>query len=684
MSSDPAENSSTIEIRGACHHDCPDTCAWEVTVAKGRAIRLRGAADHPTTRGSLCPKVNRYLDRVYHPDRLLTPLRRVGAKGSGDFESIGWDEAIRTVAENLARTAARSGPESILQFSFDGTQGVVQKGILADRFFDFLGASDIRRHLCGVTAWLGAADVSGRPFGVDPEDLRHAKTLILWGTNTLLTNRHLWPTIESAKADGATVVVIDPIRTATAAAPAVDAFLQIRPGTDVALVLAMLHVMVDNGLLDPGWIADRTAGWDDLRRSAMEMSPAAAAEITGLAIREIEWLAATYASNRPAAIRVLVGPEHREHGRDIMRAITMLPAVTGAWKDIGGGLARSTQVYFEEALNLPVDRSSRRRFNMAALGAVLNDDTLVPPIEVLVVHNSNPAVICPDQNAVVRGLERENLYTVVLEQFMTDTARYADIILPVTTQLEHLDLMIAWGHLYLALNQPAIAPLGRALPNTEIFRRLATAMGMTDPSLHVSDQDLVSEVLDTEHPWAAGITLERLRRDGWARLDIKPGHRPYVDSEPATDDGRLRLGSLRYQPGSETPETGGELAGRYPLTLLSRKQHVRFLNANYGGFPDHLPREGQPLLEIHAEDAADRKIADGDLVTVANDRGSLLIRATVSSAVQPGVVAMPFGWWHRSSESGRGVNALTNAQHPADGTGSAFFHENLVEVSSAS
>jgi len=684
VSSDPAENSSTIEIRGACHHDCPDTCAWEVTVAKGRAIRLRGAADHPTTRGSLCPKVNRYLDRVYHPDRLLTPLRRVGAKGSGDFESIGWDEAIRTVAENLARTAARSGPESILQFSFDGTQGVVQKGILADRFFDFLGASDIRRHLCGVTAWLGAADVSGRPFGVDPEDLRHAKTLILWGTNTLLTNRHLWPTIESAKADGATVVVIDPIRTATAAAPAVDAFLQIRPGTDVALVLAMLHVMVDNGLLDPGWIADRTAGWDDLRRSAMEMSPAAAAEITGLAIREIEWLAATYASNRPAAIRVLVGPEHREHGRDIMRAITMLPAVTGAWKDIGGGLARSTQVYFEEALNLPVDRSSRRRFNMAALGAVLNDDTLVPPIEVLVVHNSNPAVICPDQNAVVRGLERENLYTVVLEQFMTDTARYADIILPVTTQLEHLDLMIAWGHLYLALNQPAIAPLGRALPNTEIFRRLATAMGMTDPSLHVSDQDLVSEVLDTEHPWAAGITLERLRRDGWARLDIKPGHRPYVDSEPATDDGRLRLGSLRYQPGSETPETGGELAGRYPLTLLSRKQHVRFLNANYGGFPDHLPREGQPLLEIHAEDAADRKIADGDLVTVANDRGSLLIRATVSSAVQPGVVAMPFGWWHRSSESGRGVNALTNAQHPADGTGSAFFHENLVEVSSAS
>lgn len=678
------EQPPTEVVRGACHHDCPDTCAWEATVADGRVVRLRGAADHPTTQGQLCPKVNRFVDRVYHPDRLLEPLRRVGAKGAGRFEPIGWDEAISAIAGKLTEITATAGPEAILQFSFDGTQGAIQKGILADRFFDSIGASDIRRHLCGVTAWLGAADVSGLPFGIDPEDLEHSRTVILWGTNTLLTNRHLWPMIEGAKAAGATVVVIDPIRTPTASAPEVDAFLQIRPGTDVALILAMLNVMDRNGTIERAWIDERTTGWDDLRRSFVEMPPETAAAITGLTVSQIEWLATTYASNRPAAIRVLVGPEHREHGRDIMRAIALLPAVTGAWKDLGGGLARSTQVYFEEALSFPTDRPQRRRFNMAALGAVLDDDDLAPPIEALVVHNSNPAVICPDQNAVVRGLERESLFTVVVEQFMTDTARYADIILPATTQLEHLDLMISWGHLYLALNQPAISPRGGTLANTEIFRRLASAMGIADPLLQATDEELVRGLLDTDHPWAADITYERLREAGWVRLNVPAGHRPYVDTVPATDDGRLQLGSLRYRPGTETPDGDPGLAGRYPLTLMSRKQHVKFLNANYGGFADHHPREGEPLLEIHPDDAADRKLVDGDLVVVESTRGRLSIRAKVSSAVQPGVVAMPFGWWHGATRAGRGVNALTNAAVPSDGAGSAFFHENLVEVSAVS
>jgi anaerobic selenocysteine-containing dehydrogenase len=671
---------ATSTVRGACHHDCPDTCGWEATVSGGKVIKLRGSEHHPTTRGQLCPKVNRYLDRVYHEDRLRTPLLRTGDKGSGSFEPVGWDRAIRLIADRLASIAGDAGAEAVLQYSFDGTQGVVQKGLMADRFFDALGASDIRRHLCGVTAWLGASDVSGLPFGIDPEDIRLARTVILWGTNTLLTNRHLWPTIEAAKSRGARVIVIDPIRTPTAAAPEVDEFLQIRPGTDVALVLGMVHVMERENLLDRTWLDERTVGWGDLSTSAAGMPPSRAAAITGIGAESIESLARVYATDQPAAIRVLVGPEHREHGRDIMRSIATLPAVTGAWRHRGGGLARSTQIYFETALNYPMSRPHRRTFNMAALGAVLNDHSLDPPIEALFVHNSNPAVIAPDQNAIVAGLERKDLFTVVLEQFMTDTARYADVVLPVTTQLEHLDLMVAWGHLYLSLNLPAIEPCGDALPNTEIFRRLAAAMGMTEPDLNETDEQMVRRLLDSDHPWLAGLTFERLVEDGWARLNVPPGYRPYVDTTPNTEDGKLRLGSLEYRPGSETPEGSPDAAVRYPLILMSRKQHMRFLNANYGGFANHLPRGGEPQIEIHPVDAVARGIADGDIVDVGNDRGVLTLAATISEAVQPGVVAIPFGWWHEATAQKRGVNALTNPTVPADGSGSAYFHENLVEV----
>ena len=309
-------------VRGSCHHDCPDTCMWEVTVSDGRAVRLRGSAEHPTTRGQLCPKVNRFLDRVYHPDRVLTPLRRVGAKGAAEFEPISWNEAIGEIAGRLGDLRHGPGPESILQFSFDGTQGVIQKGVMADRFFDALGASDIRRHLCGVTAWLGAADVSGLPYGIDPEDLVHSRFIVLWGTNTLLTNRHLWPVIEEAQQRGAIVVTIDPMRTATAARS--DRHLQVRPGSDVALVLGLVHVMDRDSLLDQEWLDGHTSGWEELRASAAEMDPAACSEITGLAVEDIEWLSRGLVERQPAAIRVLVGPEHRRNGREIMRAIATL------------------------------------------------------------------------------------------------------------------------------------------------------------------------------------------------------------------------------------------------------------------------------------------------------------------------------------------------------------------------
>jgi len=679
-------------VRGACHHDCPDTCAWIATVEDGRATHLRGDPDHPFTAGELCPKVNRYLDRVYHPDRLLTPLRRVPGSTKGDpaFEPIGWDEAIDLVAGRLADAVAAHGPETVLPYAFAGTQGLVQMGMMADRVFDALGATRLHRHLCGVTAWLGAADVHGLPDGMDPEDLRHSRTILLWGTNTLVTNRHLWPTLEAARADGATVVAVDPIRTTTA--ERVDHHVQPRPGTDVALVLGMVHVLERDGHIDHDFVDRYATGADELLASARPFDPEATEAATGVPAATVEWLATTFATGRPAAVRVLVGLEHRQHGQEAHRALAMLPAVTGAWREVGGGLCRSTQQYFDRVLVDPVSRrvgaERPRVVNMAALGEVLagthRGEPLDPPITALVVHNCNPATIVPDQNAVLDGLARDDLFTVVLEQFMTDTARYADVVLPATAQVEHLDLMNSWGHLYLSLNRPAIAPVGDCLPNTEVFRRLAASMGLDGPGLADDDETMVRQLLDSDHPWLDGIDLERLDAEGWVRLQLPVGYRPPLDGPIETPDGRLRLGALDPTPGDETPDgvrlADPERAARYPLGLMTRKQHARFLNSHYGGFTAHHPRSPAadgaapgPVLDVHPVDAAARGVVDGDLVRVFNDRGSMELPAAVVDRVQPGLVAVPFGWW------GRGVNALTN---PAVGRhiGSAAFHDTLVQV----
>ncbi|MFM8894898.1 MAG: molybdopterin-dependent oxidoreductase, partial [Actinomycetales bacterium] len=438
---------SELVVRGTCHHDCPDTCAWEVTVVDGVATQLRGAAEHPVTQGTLCPKVNRFLDRVYHPDRVLCPLRRVGPKGGDAFEPFGWDEAIDEIASRIRALMDAGRATSILQFSFAGTQGVIQMGTMLDRLFDAVGASDVRRELCGTTSRLGAAAVLGQPFGIDPLELRHSRTILLWGTNTRITNRHLWPTIEQARTDGAVVVVVDPVRTETARTA--DLHLQLRPGTDVALVLGLVHVLDRSGLLDVDWLHEHTTGWSDLRNSALPWTPDQAARVTGIPADQIDWLAHRMVQHQPTGIRTLIGSEHRGNGEEIARAIASLSAVLGSWQQVGGGLARSTAVWMQTAMAKP-RRTIRPGFNMARLGQVLIDPAAAPRIDLLFVHNSNPAVILPDQNTVIAGLEREDLFTVVVDQFITDTARYADIILPATTQVEHLDLADSWGHLYIA------------------------------------------------------------------------------------------------------------------------------------------------------------------------------------------------------------------------------------------
>jgi len=667
-----------LTVLGACHHDCPDTCAWQVTVVDGRATRLRGAPDHPFTRGTLCPKVNRFLDRVYDPDRLLRPHRRTGPKGSGQFEPISWDAAIAEIGGRVRLLVDEGRAESVLQFSSAGTQGLIQMGIVMDRLFDRIGASGIHGEICGATSRHGAADVLGVPISADPESVRHARTVVLWGTNTRMTNRHLWPFIEEARSAGAAVVVVDPIRTDTARSA--DEHFQLRPGSDVALVLGLVHVLAREGLLDDEWLAERTTGWDELLASAGDWAPERTAGATGIAPERIEWLAHRMATRGPTLVRSLVGAEHRENGFEIARAVAMLPAVLGSWRDVGGGLARSTSSWPGLALAVP-GRTPRRLVNMSRLGQVLTepqgDD---PEVDVLVVYNANPAAVLPDQNRVVAGLERDDLFTVVVDQFLTDTARYADIVLPATTQMEHLDLQDAWGHLYLALNQPAIEPLGESLPNSEIARRLAAELGIDDELLAKSDEELIREALESGHPFLEGISYERLRDEGWARLAVPDGARPHVDPLPGIPVTRMRLGALQHAPGRETIDGDESLVADHPLALMTRKQHNKFLNSSYGGHEGHHPSSGEPVLQIHESDAADRGIRTGQSVVVRNGRGSLTLVAEVTDEVQPGLVAVPFGWWHRSTPEGRAVNALTNAALGPDDRGSSFFHDTLVEV----
>lgn len=685
-------------VKGVCHHDCPDSCGWEVTVAgegEGvRAVKLRGAADHPFSRGELCPKVNRFLDRVYHPDRLLHPLVRVGPKGSARYERATWDEALDLVARELQARIERHGAATVLPYGYAGTQGMVQMASISARFFNRMGASRLLGGLCGNVAAAGVAAALGTPNGIDSDDLRHSRLIVLWGTNTLVTNRHLWPVIEEARAAGATVVCVDPLRTATAAAS--DWHVQPLPGTDAALALGLMHVLVERDLIDHDYVERHTVGFTELRERAASYPPGRVADICGLPAADIERLAELYGTRRPAAIRLLIGMEHREHGGEAFRAVACLPALVGAWRDRGGGLCRSLgtltgAVVRQEVLTGEhLAPGHRRGIVMGQAGRALTDATLDPPITALVVHNSNPAVIAPDQRAMLAGLERDDLFTVVLEQFLTDTACHADVVLPATTQIEHTDLMSPWGHLVIGLNRPAVPPRGEALPNTEIFRRLSRAMGYTEPELYVSDDDLVREVLDAAagHPWADGLTYERLVDESYVRLSRPDDFRPFADGGFPTPSGRFELQSPRlvalgldplpsWTPAHESLHGDPSLRARYPLALLTTKSQVRFLNSSYGHLAKHRG-DDEPTLEIDAVDAAARGLADGDRARVFNDRGSIELRVRVSDRVRTGVVSAPFGW-SLDASGGVGVNVLTNARD-TDLAGGTAFHDNLVEV----
>lgn len=684
----------TTVIPGACPHDCPDRCAWLVTVEGNRAVKLAGDPDHPFTRGTLCAKVNHYLDRVYSPDRVLHPLRRTGAKGAGAFERVSWDDALHEIATRLRQVIARYGPTAILPYSFSGTQGQLQSDTMSGRFFSRLGATRLERTVCGSTGSAGVEATIGTTMGMLPEDLALSRLILLWGTNTIVTNLHLWPIIRQAQAAGARVVVVDPLTTRTAAAA--DWHVRPMPGTDAALALGMMAVIVAEGLHDAAYVTEHTLGFDALKDRLAEYRPERAAALTGLATEEIIRLARAYATTRPAAIRVLIGMEHHATAEMSFRAISCLPALIGAWRERGGGLLHHTMALHGQALNgralrMPeLAAPGTRAVNMMRLGQALTDPTLDPPIGALFVYNSNPATTTPNQNLVLRGLRRDDLFTVVHEQFLTDTARYADYVLPSTTEVEHWDLFTSWGHTYVTLNRPAIAPLGEAISPTELFRRLAARMGLDEPYLRESDEDLIKTALRSDHPYLRGVDFERLLATGWAPLDLPQDWLPYATGQFPTPSGKCEFSSAAlaargidplptYLPADESPAGDLERAARYPLTLLTPKSALHFLNSSYGNSPRHLAAERAPCLDIHPADAAPRGIAAGERVRVWNDRGAVELPARVGDRVRPGVVAMPSGWWASLSPGGSSANALTPDGMTLWG-GGGDFHDALVEV----
>lgn len=673
--------------RSVCALDCPDTCAVLIDVENGIGSKLRGDPDHPVTRGFLCGKVAKYLDREYSPERLLYPVKRAGAKGEGRFTRISWDEALDTVAANLKRVAAEFGPESVLPYSYAGTMGLLNGSGMDRRFFHRLGASRLDRTICSSAGGAALRATLGLRYGTEPEQFRHSKLIIAWAANIFGTNVHLWPFILEARRNGAKLYVIDPVTTRVA--KLADRHYTPYPGSDQALALGLIHVIISESLHDRDYVAQHTTGFDELKQLALEYSPAHVSQLTGIPAADIVGLAREYATTRPAVIRLNYGVQRSERGGSAVRAVTALPALTGSWKEVGGGLQLSTSQAFQfnrPGLEMPElqHRSplgrEARIVNMSELGKALTSlDS--PPVKALVVYNSNPAGIAPHQNLVLRGFAREDLFTVVLEQFPTDTADWADIVLPVTTFLEHTDLYLAYGHYHLQLARPALSAPGECKSNVEIFRLLAARMGFDDPCFAETEDDMIRTLLGSGHPFLDGITLERLDRERSVRLNVSPEGQPFLpfaNGGFGTPSGKCEFGadSLDYRPPVESRFGSGELLTKYPLELISSKNDDS-MNSTFGH--RSAVDEQTSRLHIHQSDAMERGLTTGDLVRVFNDRGSLVLTAEVNGAVRQGVVRAPSVRWNKRAADRRNVNVLTS-DRLTDIGGGPVFYSCLVQV----
>ncbi len=707
-------------VHAACPHDCPDACGVLITVEGGRATKIQGDPSHPVTRGFLCAKVAKYLDRVYSPERVLYPMKRMRPKGPRtgvsapheQFQRISWDEALDEITTRFKKIITEFGSEAILPYSYGGTLGALNGGSMDRRFFYRLGASQLERTICSKAGEEGLMSVTGVKLGTEPEQFRHSKYIIAWGANIHGNNVHLWPFIEEARRNGAKLVVIDPYRTRTS--KCADWYLPINPGTDAALALGMMHVIINENLYDADYVSRYTSGFEDLKARVQDYVPEKVAGWTGIPAADIRKLAREYATERPAVIRLNYGIQRSERGGMSTRAVTMLPCLTGSWKEIGGGLQLSTSGAFglnSAALEMPelMQKSlgrPARSVNMVQLGTALNSLT-DPPIQALFVYNSNPAAVCPNHNVVIRGLMRPDLFTVVHEQFFTDTTDYADIVLPATTFFEHKDLQKAYGHYYLQLSSQAIEPLGECRSNVEVFRALAEKMGFEEECFRESVDEMMDRAMDSPNPWLGGITRERLETENQIRLNFeqpaaagtestsgriamaapdKP-FLPFANGNFQTPTGKAEFYSeklkelgldpvVAFTPPEESRH--GSKSRGFPLELLARKpdNHLNSTFANISSVREMESTLG--MLEMHATDAQARDISDGDRVRAFNSRGEITLQAKVNGSVSPGVVAARLDW----AQFGPGhvnINTLTS-EKLTDMGNAATFYSVCVEV----
>ncbi|WP_068458850.1 molybdopterin-containing oxidoreductase family protein [Hyphomicrobium sulfonivorans] len=708
-----AQSTETTIVRGACPQDCPDTCAFLYHVKDGKLIEVTGDPDHPMTKGGLCVKLKNFADHHYHPDRLLHPLKRVGPKGSGQFARVSWDEALETIRSEWSKIVREYGPEAIMPHAYLGHQGTINGLTSGDAFFNRLGSTIAEKTYCesgSSTAWLMTVGPTG---GLDVESLAHAKYIIVWGMNMVNTNLHAWPFILEARSKGAKVVVIDPVRSKTA--KQADWHIAIRPGTDGALALGMMNVMMcEEDLIDHDYVEQYTLGYEELKARAAEFPPERVEKITGIPADDIRSLAREYATTQPSAIRQGVALERSPGGGDAIRLITMLPALTGAWRYVGGGTVEMPiwefPFNFDFMCRPDWIRPGARVVNELDLGAALTGEMgLLPPIQSLFVYNSNPVSQAPDATKIEKGLLRDDLFMVVSELFITDTAKYADIILPAAMQGEVIDLMVTWGHLYASLNQPAIPPPGECVSNSELFRRLARTMGFNEPHFALTDEEMLIGSYHWDASQFEGITLERLKELGWMRLNVGLPHEraPHAEGNFRTPSGKCefksslaasgnfvaevwRSGYTSMQPGNfvdpvptfippgESRQDSPDQATRFPLNLLSSKAHA-FLNSQYGNEPLQQKRQGEQVIVINPADATSRGISAGSYVKVFNDRGEFEAKAQLSEDVTAGLIMTNVGHWPGHNRRGSAVNATTAPRHCNLGN-AGVFSDNLVEI----
>jgi len=679
-------------VRAACPHDCPDTCAMLVTVEDGRAVKVQGNPDHPPTHGALCTKVSRYAERTNHPERVLHPMKRIGPKGSGQFVRVGWDEALADIAAKLKAIAARDA-EAIVPYSYAGTMGMLQGESIAARFFHRLGASLLDRTICSSAGGEALAATYGAKVGMHVEHYAESRLILIWGSNSIASNVHFWTHAQAAKRAGAKLVCIDPRKTETA--DKCHQHIALLPGTDGAFALGLMHELIANGWLDDDYIERHTEGWPTLRERALEWPPERVAQTCGITADEVRELARDYATLKPPAIRLNYGMQRVRGGGNAVRLIAILPCLVGAWRHRAGGVLLSSSGWFrhvrnDAAMQRPDLLGGRRprTINMSTIGDDLlrDSDALLadgrrfgPRIEAVVVYNSNPVAVAPQSPKVARGFGREDLFTVVLEQFMTDTADIADYVLPATTQLEHLDVHTSYGHTYALINEAAVAPLGEAKPNTQIFRELAARMGFDEPCFADSDETLARMAFRSD-----AVDFDVLRRDGWVKLEIPEA--PFAEGRFPTPSGRCLIdspghGVPDYLPNYEAAASAPDLAARFPLAMISPPAR-NFLNSSFVNVRSLRDIEGEPLVEIHADDAGPRGVATGRMVRVFNDRGSYLCKAVVSARARPGVVNGLGVWWRKLGVERTNVNELTH-QRLTDIGRAPSFYDCLVEVHAA-